>query len=121
MAHDRYLYDPVANEWTIDHYLDDLATRYGGIDAVLICTKLGPHLMNATMLRLSKRYLLLILRDTRTGPTYPNIGVDDRNQFDLIRGMGGGDSLTEMVAEFHSRGVRVLLPYVSQPLPLLAK
>lgn len=38
MAHDRYLYDPVANQWTVDRYLDDLLQRYGGIDAVLLCT-----------------------------------------------------------------------------------
>lgn len=37
MAHDRYLYDPTTNEWTVDRYLADLNTRYGGIDAILLC------------------------------------------------------------------------------------
>jgi len=60
MVHDRYFYDPVARRYTVDRYLDDLEKRYGGIDAVLIW------------------------------PTYPNMGIDDRNQHDLIRSMPGG-------------------------------
>ncbi|MGH9396464.1 MAG: formylglycine-generating enzyme family protein [Terriglobia bacterium] len=82
MAHDRYFYDPVAGKYTVGRYLDDLNQRYGGIDSVLIW------------------------------PTYPNIGIDNRNQFDLIRDMPGGIAgLRAMVAEFHRRGVRVLFPY----------
>ena len=82
MAHERYFYDPVAGKYTIERYLDDLEKRYGGIDSVLIW------------------------------PTYPNIGVDSRNQFDLIRDMPGGvRGLKEMVDQFHKRGVRVLFPY----------
>jgi iron(II)-dependent oxidoreductase len=82
MAQDRYFYDPVTGKYTVGRYLDDLNRRYGGIDAVLIW------------------------------PTYPNIGIDNRNQFDLIRDMPGGIAgLRIMVAEFHRRGVRVLFPY----------
>lgn len=82
MAHDRYFYDPVSGKYTVARYLDDLKNRYGGIDAVLIW------------------------------PTYPNIGIDNRNQFDLIRDMPGGIAgLRAMVAAFHRRGVRVLFPY----------
>ena len=81
MAHDRYFYDPVAGRYTVDRYLDDLETRYGGIDSVLVW------------------------------PTYPNIGVDNRNQFDLWRDMPGGwVGVRKMVAAFHRRGVRVLFP-----------
>ena len=36
MVEERYFYDPVANHYTVDRYLDDLEKRYGGIDAVLI-------------------------------------------------------------------------------------
>ncbi|HEY1807197.1 MAG TPA: hypothetical protein VGG42_01485 [Acidobacteriaceae bacterium] len=36
MVHDRYFYDPAAHQYTVDKYLKDLDTRYGGIDAVLI-------------------------------------------------------------------------------------
>lgn len=82
MAHDRYFYDPAAGRYTVDRYLDDLKKRYGGIDAVLIW------------------------------PTYPNIGIDNRNQFDLIRDMPGGiDGIRAMIADFHRRSVRVLFPY----------
>ncbi len=81
MAHDRYFYDPVAGKYTVDRYLDDLEKRYGGIDSVLIW------------------------------PTYPNMGIDNRNQHDLIRSMPGGVAgLKGMIADFHRRGVRVLFP-----------
>jgi formylglycine-generating enzyme required for sulfatase activity len=81
MVQDRYFYDPIAGKYTVDRYLDDLQKRYGGIDAVLIW------------------------------PTYPNMGIDDRNQLDMIRSMAGGlDGVRQMVADFHRRGVRVLFP-----------
>ncbi len=60
MVQDRYFYDPVADKYTVDRYLDDVQKRYGGIDAVLIW------------------------------PTYPNMGIDNRNQHDMIRSMPGG-------------------------------
>ena len=81
MVQDRYFYDPVAHRYTVDRYLDDLDKRYGGIDAVLIW------------------------------PTYPNMGIDDRNQHDMIRTMPGGVAgVRQMVADFHKRGVHVLFP-----------
>jgi len=81
MVQDRYFYDPVAGKYTVDRYLDDLQERYGGIDAVLIW------------------------------PTYPNMGIDNRNQHDMIRCMPGGVAgVRQMIADFHKRGVRVLFP-----------
>ena len=81
MVQDRYFYDPVSRHYTVDRYLDDLDKRYGGIDAVLIW------------------------------PTYPNMGIDDRNQHDLIRSMPGGVAgVRQMIADFHKRGVHVLFP-----------
>jgi iron(II)-dependent oxidoreductase len=81
MAHERYLYDPVTNKYTVDRYLNDLKNRYGGLDAVLIW------------------------------PTYPNIGVDNRNQFDMVADMPGGkEGLRQMIRDFHKRGVRVFFP-----------
>jgi iron(II)-dependent oxidoreductase len=81
MVQDRYFYDPIAGKYTVDRYLDDLEKRYGGIDAVLIW------------------------------PTYPNMGIDDRNQHDMIRSMPGGvPGVKQMIADFHRRGVRVLFP-----------
>lgn len=81
MVEDRYFYDPILHRYTVDRYLDDLEKRYGGIDAVLIW------------------------------PTYPNMGIDNRNQHDMIRAMPGGIAgVRAMVADFHRRGVRVLFP-----------
>ena len=59
MAHDRYLYDVATGKYTVDKYLDDVRKRYGGIDSILIW------------------------------PTYPNLGMDSRNQDQLIRDMPG--------------------------------
>ncbi len=43
--------------------------------------------------------------------TYPNMGIDDRNQLDMVRSMPGGVAgVRQMVADFHRRGVRVLFP-----------
>jgi iron(II)-dependent oxidoreductase len=81
MVEDRYLYDPSARRYTVDRFLDDLDKRYGGVDSVLLW------------------------------PVYPNIGIDNRNQFDLLRDMPGGlEGLRGMIADFHRRGVRVLFP-----------
>ena len=60
MVEDRYFYDPAARKYTVDCYLDDLDKRYGGTDSVLIW------------------------------PVYPNIGIDNRNQWDLHRDLPGG-------------------------------
>ena len=81
MVHDRYFYDPVARRYTVDRYLGDLEKRYGGIDAVLLW------------------------------PTYPNMGIDNRNQHAMIRSMPGGvEGVRRMISDFHRRGVRVLFP-----------
>ncbi|MDQ2799594.1 MAG: formylglycine-generating enzyme family protein, partial [Armatimonadota bacterium] len=81
MAQDRFFYDPATDRYTVDRYVDDVQTRYGGIDSVLIW------------------------------PTYPNLGIDARNQYDWVRDMPGGIAgLRRMVADFHRRGVHVLFP-----------
>ncbi|HUB34909.1 MAG TPA: hypothetical protein VMA31_17865, partial [Bryobacteraceae bacterium] len=81
MVEDRYFYDPERRVYTVGRFLDDLDKRYGGIDSVLLW------------------------------PVYPNIGIDNRNQWDLHRDMPGGiPALRKMVEDFHRRGVRVLFP-----------
>ncbi len=81
MVQDRYFYDPNTGRYTVDRYLDDLDQRYGGIDAVLVWA------------------------------TYPNMGIDDRNQLDMVRSMPGGlEGARQAVEAFHRRGVKVLFP-----------
>jgi len=83
MVEDRYFYDPESGKYTVDKYLDDLEKRYGGIDSVLIWA------------------------------VYPNIGIDNRNQYDMVRAMPGGIvGVKQMVADFHRRGVRVFFPFM---------
>ncbi|MGD0089182.1 MAG: SUMF1/EgtB/PvdO family nonheme iron enzyme, partial [Planctomycetota bacterium] len=68
-------------KYTVDRYLDDLEKRYGGIDSVLLW------------------------------PVYPNVGIDNRNQHDLLRDMPGGyPGVKLMLEDFHRRNVRVLFP-----------
>lgn len=81
MVEDRYFYDAQTGRYAVDRYLDDLEARFGGVDSVLLW------------------YI------------YPNIGVDDRSQFDLVHDLPGGlDGLKGVVADFHARGVKVFLP-----------
>ena len=83
MVEDRYLYDPATGRYTVDRLLNDFKKRYGGVDAVLIW------------------------------PTYPDMGVDARNQIDMLLSMPGGlEGVRGMVADFHRQGVRVLFPFM---------
>jgi gamma-glutamyl hercynylcysteine S-oxide synthase len=81
MVQDRYLYDPKNGKYTVGRFLDDVNTRYGGIDSVLIW------------------------------PGYPNLGIDNRNLNDLIDDLPGGKAgVRGMVEEFHQAGIHVLFP-----------
>ena len=81
MVEDRYFYNTVSGKYTVGRYLNDLKKRYGGLDAVLIW------------------------------PTYPNIGIDNRNEFDMVADMPGGiKGVCQMVADFKRHGVRVFFP-----------
>lgn len=81
-VYDRYVYDHESGQYTVGRYLNDVHERYGGVDSVLLW------------------------------PTYPSLGIDDRNQFDYMRAMPGGlEAVRKMTSEFHARGVHVLWPY----------
>ena len=83
MLHDRFLYDRETGSWTVDKYLQDLKDRYGGIDSVLLWQG------------------------------YPNIGIDDRNQFDMLKSLPGGiEGIRQLTNDFLRNGVKVLLPYL---------
>ena len=81
---DRSLYDSDKGEYTVDRFLSETESRIGPIDAVLIW-----HV-------------------------YPNLGVDDRNAFDMLRDLPGGiPGVRRMVEQFHSRGVKVFFPLLA--------
>src|ERR1700677_3395561 len=81
---DRSLYDPEKGEYTVNRFLNETEQRVGQIDAVLIWQ------------------------------VYPNLGIDDRNQFDLLQDLPGGLSgLHHLVEQFHSRGVKVFFPFLA--------
>ena len=81
MIEERDFYDHDKMVYTVDNYLGRVEKEIGGTDSVLVWD------------------------------TYPNLGVDDRNQFDRLRDMPGGiAALKQMVAEFHRRGVKVIFP-----------
>lgn len=84
MIHDRFLYS-LDEGYTVDKYLADVEERYGGIDSVLLW-----H-------------------------SYPNIGVDARNQFDMLRSLPAyPEGVRAMIARFHEKGVKVLIPFNRQ-------
>ena len=81
---DRNLYDPETRTYTVDKLLSKLESRLGPVDAVLLW-----HV-------------------------YPNLGVDFRNQFDMLRDMPGGVAgIRDLVDQFHRRGVKVFFPYLA--------
>ncbi|ETP03501.1 hypothetical protein F441_19543, partial [Phytophthora nicotianae CJ01A1] len=82
MMNDRSIYDRETQQYTVDKYVDEMQSRVGPIDSVLIW------------------------------PAYPNIGVDNRNQWDLLRDLPGGvEGVKGVIADFHRRGIRVIIPY----------
>ncbi|MGZ3656691.1 MAG: SUMF1/EgtB/PvdO family nonheme iron enzyme [Bdellovibrionota bacterium] len=83
MIHDRFLYDPATHHYTADRLLSDLKFRYGGAETVVLWQ------------------------------AYPNLGIDERNQYDFFRDLPGGIAgLKSLIAAFHRRGVKVILPFL---------
>ena len=81
---DRSLYDPAKREFEVERFLSETERRIGPIDAVLVW-----HV-------------------------YPNLGVDDRNQFDMLRDLPGGlAGVRKLVDDFHHHGVKVFFPFLS--------
>ena len=81
---DRLFFNGSSQQYTVQAYLEDLKRRYGGVDSVLIW------------------------------PTYPLLGLDDRNQFDLFESLPGGiKGLRSVVEELHGQDVQVLFPYLA--------
>ena len=82
MLYDEAFYDRANHRYTVDAFLDDGVSRFGGYNTVVLW-----H-------------------------AYPRIGLDDRNQFDFYRDMPGGlEGLRNVTDAFHARGVRVFINY----------
>jgi formylglycine-generating enzyme required for sulfatase activity len=82
--YDRYFYDPVQQEYTPDKYVKDVVARYGGLDSLLLW------------------------------PSYPTLGIDNRNMFDIFDALpvGGRKALKHVVEKLdRDYGIKVLLPF----------
>ena len=76
-GYDRFLWN--GTHYTVDRFVQDLKTRYGGADAIFLW------------------------------PTYENLGLDDRNQLQMFKAMPGGyDALRELHHQLYAEGVRVI-------------
>ena len=72
-ATDLFLYNSTSNKFTLDKFISDIQTRCGQIDSVLFW------------------------------PAYPNMGIDNRNQFDWLASVPGGlKALSSLVQQFRS-------------------
>ncbi len=79
---DERFLDRETGAWLVEDYVDAFEARFGPLDCVILW-----H-------------------------AYPNLGFDQRNQFDFWRGMPGGmEGLADMIARLHACGSRVLLAY----------
>ena len=81
--YDRFFYDPETKAYTASRFLGDLSRQLRGNRC-----------------------------PAASGQLIPNIGIDDRNQFDFFRTMPGGlAAIAKVTAELQAAGVRVLWPY----------
>ena len=79
---DVRFYDREKNSYRVDDYVDDFEARFGQMDSAILW-----H-------------------------AYPNLGFDERNQYDFYRLMPGGlAGLRVVVDQLHQRGVRVFLDF----------
>jgi hypothetical protein len=79
---DNDIWDFQLGEFRVDHYCNKMLEEFGGLNSVIFW-----H-------------------------SYPNLGIDEKNQFDFIKNIPGGlDGFKQVVAEFHKNGVKVFFTY----------
>ncbi|MDZ7371593.1 MAG: formylglycine-generating enzyme family protein, partial [candidate division KSB1 bacterium] len=79
---DRTFFDGERGFFRVDEYCETMRREFGGIQSVILW-----H-------------------------SYPNLGIDARNQFDMLETLPGGlTGLAQVVSDFHRNGVRVFLTY----------
>jgi formylglycine-generating enzyme required for sulfatase activity len=79
---DSKFWDAEKGEYLVDEYCNTMQKEFGGIQSVVLW-----H-------------------------SYPNIGIDERNQFEMLRTMPGGiKGVKKVVGDFHKNGVKVFITY----------
>jgi len=79
---DHTFWSPEKGEYLVDSYCETMEKEFGGLQSVILW-----H-------------------------SYPNIGIDERNQFDFFDALPGGrDGLKQVVTDFHRNGVKVFITY----------
>ncbi len=79
---DNDFWNPEKGKYTVDKYCQKMKREFGGFQSVIIW-----H-------------------------SYPNIGIDQKNQFDFFREMPGGlPALRKVVDDFHNNQVKVFITY----------
>jgi formylglycine-generating enzyme required for sulfatase activity len=79
---DEAFYDPQTNQYTLAKFLNNFIRDFGRMDYIILW-----H-------------------------TYPLIGLDDRNQFDMYRDMPGGlEGMKKICDFFHSKDIKVMIEY----------
>lgn len=79
---DNDIWDFRESRFKIQHYCERMQEEFGGFNSVIFW-----H-------------------------SYPNIGIDQRNQFDFLYDLPGGlDGFKNVIAEFHSNNVKVFITY----------
>ena len=79
---DHTFWSPDKGEYLVDSYCNTMEREFGGLQSVILW-----H-------------------------SYPNIGIDERNQFDFFHDLPGGlDGLKKVADDFHRNGVKVFITY----------
>ncbi|MGC9354741.1 MAG: hypothetical protein ACP5D9_12935, partial [Mariniphaga sp.] len=79
---DHTFWSPEKGEYLVDNYCKTMEREFGGLQSVILW-----H-------------------------SYPNIGIDERNQFDFFEVLPGGiEGLKKVVNDFHRHGVKVFITY----------
>ncbi len=83
MLWDMTLLDPVEGRYMVEEFIEHGKKEFGGYDNVILWI------------------------------AYPILGIDQKSQFDMYRGMPGGlEGLRELVGIFHEHEIMVLIPFL---------
>ncbi len=79
---DHTFWSPEKGEYLVDSYCKTMEKEFGGLQSVILWQ------------------------------SYPNIGIDERNQFDFFDALPGGrEGFKQVVDDFHRNGVKVFITY----------